>query len=185
MISILQSSHKNSRPKKKMNSICSVLAISLVFFISPDKKCVDESNCKFWSFIPTRKFCFLLSSFVENPQEGVVSGYSGCMVPDKSFTIFSMVDEELECTVTYEPKDICPPETEKIDARVYKVFTYFVAPPSIACTKITEIVCKGAKLECKTKAPIELPVPLSLFVKTTLTDPTKCEVATTPKIIDG
>ena len=79
----------------------------------------------------------------KKPKEGVVSGYNGCMctVPSNSYTIFNLLEEEVECTATYEPKDICPEEKEKIHLPTLESKKlYFLAPPLIACTKITEVV---------------------------------------------
>lgn len=164
--------------------------------IECNKKCTDykDSKCKFWSFVPTRKICFLLSSCVRTPEPGVLSGEKGCIVPSKEFTIFNLINKELtDCKAKWEPTDICPEQNVGTDAKTTiapfgksKVL-YFAAPPSIGCTKITAISCNFGAEKCEydaNKLPINVPIP-NLYVKTKLADPTKCEIANTPKYALG
>jgi len=164
-----------------------------------NKKCEAEAKCKFWTFVPTRKLCFLLSSCDKKAQESVVSGEKGCKVPSKSFTLFNLIDKEItNCAVTWDPTDICPEQKAgaaadgKIPALGNFAFTYFDAPPSLACKSITKVTCKwdnaGTEKECLLKAedlPIEVKDITSLYVKTTLPGGTDCEISKSPKILLG
>jgi len=159
--------------------------------IDCNKKCEDfsDSKCRFWSYIPTRDICFLLSSCEKKPEEGTVSGEKGCIVPSQNFTVFNLITPEAEltdCKAKWEPTDACPEQEIGTGGKIPKagsaVVTYFTAPPSIGCTKITEASCKWGAKECKTSAAINVPIP-NLFVKTVLPAGTDCEIATTPKIL--
>lgn len=158
-----------------------------------NKQCKDTPNseCKFWTFVPTRKLCFLLKSCTVKEQVGSVSGELGCIVPSKSFTLFNLINSEItDCEVKWEPTDICPPVKAgktgdgKIPALGNFAFTYFTAPPSLACTKLTEVTCKMGAEVCKTAKGMDIPpdVP-NMYVKTDLADPKKCLVDSTPKIL--
>jgi len=156
-----------------------------------NKKCTDYANseCKFWSFVPTRKLCFLLKSCTKKAEEGTVSGEKGCKVPSKSFTLFNLIDADLtDCEVKFEPAATCPPQKAgaAADGKIGKLgnfkFTYYSAPPSMACTKIsTDTICKWGAEECKLAAAVD-PI-TNLYVKTTVADPKKCEITTSPKIL--
>merc|ERR1712137_723148 len=131
-----------------------------------NKKCTDYANseCKFWSFVPTRKLCFLLKSCTKKAEEGTVS------------------------EVKFEPAATCPPQKAgaAADGKIGKLgnfkFTYYSAPPSMACTKIsTDTICKWGAEECKLAAAVD-PI-TNLYVKTTVADPKKCEITTSPKIL--
>jgi len=156
--------------------------------IDCNKKCTDyaDSKCKFWSFVPTRKICFLLSSCVRTPEEGVVSGAKGCIVPSKEFTIFNLIDAEVnECKAKWEPTAICPEQDVGTDGKKTiaplgsSKVTYFTAPPSLGCTKITEISCNWGAQVCKLEK-IDVTIP-DLYIKKILPDGTKCEIANTPR----
>lgn len=159
--------------------------------IDCNKKCTDypDSKCKFWSYVATRKICFLLKSCANEKQVGVVSGEKGCVIKEESFTLFNLINEDLtDCEVKWEPTDICPPQKANGDGKIPKLgsfkFKYFDKPPSVACTKITEVICKAGAKECKTKAAIDVPIP-NLYVKLTLPAGTDCEIATSPKYLLG
>ena len=119
----------------------------------------------------------------------MVSGEKGCVIKSESFTLFNLINEDLtDCEVKWEPTDICPPTKagDAGDGKIPKLgsfkFTYFDKPPSVACTKITEVMCKWGAKECKTAAAINVPIP-NLYVKKTLPAGTECEIATSPKIL--
>ena len=141
-----------------------------------------DSKCKFWTFVPTRKLCFLLSSCEKKDEEGLVSGESGCVVPSKSFTITNLIDADItDCNIEWEPTDVCPKQTvAKIEKFKSETVTYFTAPPPIGCTKINKVECTWGSEKCATSAAIDVPIS-NLFVKTKLDDNTKCEVANNPK----
>merc|ERR1711915_563256 len=133
-----------------------------------------------------RSICFLLSSCDKKGEDGVVSGEKGCIVPSDSFTLFNLIDGELtNCEATFEPTATCPKQTvAKIAKGGSHVFTYFPAPPAIACTKLMEVRCTSGADECKTDGSIDkLPFP-NLFVKKKLTG-TGCEIASSPKSLAG
>lgn len=50
-----------------------------------NRMCEDYKNseCKFWTYIPKRRICLLLSSCVKKELEGVVSGEKGCNGKEK------------------------------------------------------------------------------------------------------
>ena len=86
----------------------------------------------------------------------------------------------------WEPTDKCPAQKANGDGKIVKLgnfkFTYFSAPPSVACTKIKEVSCKRGSVECKTTGEISGPTfPTNLYVKENAADPTKCEIASTAK----
>jgi len=135
---------------------------------------------------------------VKAAQEGIVSGQKGCNPPFKKWTLYNLIDADLkECTVTWKPKEICPEQKsgKDGDGKLEKFgnfeFTYFTAPPSLACTEVTEVSCKwnnaGTDVICKTDKPIAVtsdnPVP-SLYVKKKLPDKTECEISTSPKVLE-
>ena len=128
---------------------------------------------------------------MKTDQEGVVSGEKGCKVPFKSFTVINLTPKELtECVAKWEPTDICPDQDvgkdKKIPIGKSVTINYFDAPPSLACTKLTTLVCKMGTETCEIKdIPIPPDVPSPLYIKTTLADPTKCEIAATPKHLVG
>jgi len=161
-----------------------------------NKKCEAEAKCKFWTFVPTRKLCFLLSSCVKAAQEGVISGEKGCKVPSKSFTLFNLIDAGItECKVTWEPKDICPEQQANGDGKIAALgkfaFTYFDAPPSLACTEIKTVACKwdnaGTVKDCTLNPADAIKVKdvTNLYVKKKLPDGTDCEISKSPKNLLG
>lgn len=164
--------------------------------IDCNTKCKDfkDSKCKFWSFVATRKICFLLSSCEEEgkkEEKGTVSGQLGCIVPSKSFTVINLIDSELtDCKAKWKPTEICPEQnigkdgTTTIPKGGSSKVTYFTEPPSIGCTEITEATCTFGTEKCIIK-DVKVPIPGVLYVKTTLADPKKCEIASTPKYIAG
>ena len=161
-------------------------------FYFPDTKCDGEAKCKFWSFVPKRKFCFLLSSCDKADDEGIVSGEKGCKPPSKSFTVYNLVGAELtDCVAKWDPTDTCPDQDmttdKKIAADANAKVTYYAAPPSIGCTKLlATTLCKWGTQECKLKADTEIKdLPGNLYVKKTLADATKCEMATDYKVLLG
>ena len=96
-------------------------------------------------------------------EEGVVSGEKGCEVKHKNFTLTPWIPYDSKCTVKWEPTNICPDQTEKMPEFHIITFPYYDAPPSIACTKITELSCKykdysGTEKICK-KENINVPIP--------------------------
>ena len=164
-------------------------------FIFPflDAKCEAEDKCKFWSLVPKRKFCFLLSSCDKADDEGIVSGEKGCKPPSKSFTVYNLIGEELtDCVAKWEPTDVCPDQDIGTDKKIPKdgsaEVTYFAAPPAIGCTKLLKTtLCKWGTVECKlfkddANADIDVPIPGNLFVKKQLADPTKCEISSSYKM---
>ena len=158
----------------------------MILFIYLDRKCVDykDSKCKFWSFVPKKQVCYLLSSCEKKDEVGVVSGEKGCEPKSESFTVHNSIDADLtECKATWEPSEVCPVQAVEKNGKIPKggsaKVTYFDAPPSIECTKLTEVLCKWGNKECKSEAFV-VPVPSTLFVKTKGTD--DCEITTNPKI---
>jgi len=152
-----------------------------------NKECVDykDSECKFWTYTPARKNCFLLSSCVKDDgpnAEGLVSGEKGCEVPSKNFTITNLIAEDItDCKIDWEPTDVCPQETvAEIKTLKSNTVTYFTAPPPIGCTKITKVECTWGSVKCATSGAIDVPIP-NLYVKTKLSAPKECEIANTPK----
>lgn len=156
-------------------------------------KCAADADkkCKAWSFVPKRKFCILLSD-CDKPkdEEGIVSGAEGCEPPSKSFTVYNLVGAELtDCVAKWEPTDVCPDQDIGTDKKIPKdgkaTVIYFAAPPSIGCTKLLKTtLCKWGNEECKLAADIDVPIP-NLYVKKTLADPTKCEIADNYKVLSG
>ena len=118
----------------------------------------------------------------------MVSGEKGCEPKSESFNSLStilFIDADLtDCKTTWEPTEVCPEQAVGKNGKIPKggsaKVTYFDAPPSIECTKLTEVSCKwGANKECKSAAFV-VPVPSTFFVKTKGTD--DCEITTNPKI---
>jgi len=165
------------------------IVASVASVIDCNKKCEEfsDSKCKFWTYVPTRKICFLLSSCDKKPEEGFVSGEKGCKVPSKTFTVFNLITKDppkvTDCEAEWEPTDTCPKTTIGTGGEIPKAgsatVTYFTAPPSIGCTKIKKVSCKWGTETCET-ADINVPIP-TLFVKTKKGDDTKCEIANNAK----
>ena len=140
--------------------------VGLANSLNLDKKCEDykDSACKFWTFVPTRKICFLLSSCDKKDEGGLVSGKKGCKVPSKTFTVFNLLDAEVtNCKAKWEPTDVCQEQSigtgGKIEKFGFANITYFTGPPSIGCTKITNLSCKWGTVKCKSKEAINVPIP--------------------------
>jgi len=159
--------------------------------------CDGEAKCTHWSFVPKRKFCFLLSSCDKKDDEGVVSGAKGCKPPSKMFTVRNLVGAELtDCVAKWEPSDVCPDQDMTTDKKIAKdgnaEVTYYAAPPSLGCTKLLKTtVCKWGTEDCLlTKdgknEDIEVKdLPTSLYVKKQLADAKKCEMGTDYKVLLG
>jgi len=160
-------------------------------------KCAAEDKCKFWTFVPKRKFCFLLSSCDKHDDEGIVSGAEGCEPPSKTFTVYNLIGEEVtDCVAKWEPTDVCPDQDigtdKKIPSGGSATVIYYAAPPSIACTKLLKTTtCTWGTVKCElskpdgTPADYDVPIPGNLFVKKQLADPTKCEISDNIKMLSG
>jgi len=160
-----------------------------------EKKCEDykdgDVKCTYWSFRPKRQFCFLLNSCEKADDEGVVSGAKGCKPPSKSFTVWNLIGVELtDCVAKWDPSDNCPDQDITTDKKIAigasASVTYYAAPPSLGCTKLLKTtLCKWANEECKLSADIDVPIKANLYVKKTLADATKCEIADNAKVLLG
>lgn len=96
-----------------------------------------------------------------------------------------MLNEDLtNCEVKFPATDKqCHNQKANGDGEIKNLqnfkFTYFSAPPSVACSQITEVSCKRGGEVCKIEN-IESPFP-NLFVNAL--DATNCEIAKSPKIL--
>jgi len=156
----------------------------------PDK-CNEEcekyadSKCKAWSYVGTRKLCFLLSSCVEKAEDGVLSGEKGCKIPSSMLTVFNLSPDKAAKTIKieWENPTVCPDTvlTEDIAALKSAKVTYFEKPDSLKCGKMKKVTGKIDAEECK--PDLEDKEPADIYFKMDLSDAakTKCLIELTPK----
>ena len=70
-----------------------------------------NSKCKFWTFVPTRNICFIVSgACLGKSEEGSISGEKGCVVPSSKLSIQNLFTDKSAKTilVEWENSAVCP-----------------------------------------------------------------------------
>ena len=156
---------------------------STLSFLDEECEKLADSKCKFWTYVPTRKLCFLLSSCVEKAEDGVISGEKGCKVPSSMLTVFNLSTEKAakDIKIEWENPTVCPDTVfAEIASLKSEKVTYFEKPDSLKCGKMKKVTGKIDTVECK--PDLEDKDPADFYFKTDLTDPKKCVIELTPKL---
>merc|ERR1712137_1284597 len=130
------------------------------------KKTAD-SKCKFWTYVPTRKICFILSSCVEKAEEGSISGENGCVIPSSKLSVFNLTPKTAKTIKIEWENSVCAnEEIAELETLKNKEVKYFEKPDSLKCGNMDATACKD----------LENAEAGDIYFKTDLTDVAKCEI---------
>ena len=174
--------------RKAENYLPNILFLKIIL---KDKECEDyeDSKCRFWTYVPTRRLCFLLSSCSEKDEAGIVSAQKGCIVPSSKITAFNLCPDKAvqEIKIEWEFKTVCPDvEIAELAALKSQELTYFEKPDSLKCGKLKKVSGKmgdgmGA-VDCTALDNVD---PANFYIKPDLaksgSNSGKCVIETTPK----
>jgi len=140
-----------------------------------NKECEDyeDSKCKFWTYVPTRRLCFLLSSCSEKAEDGIISGDKGCIVPLSKITVFNLFADKAvkEIKIEWENSAVCPTvDIAELAALKSQELTYYEKPDSLKCGKLKKVEGKMDTVACTALENVD---PANFYFKTDLADPTK------------
>merc|ERR1711936_596245 len=141
------------------------------------KKTAD-SKCKFWTYVPTRKICFILSSCVEKTEEGSISGENGCVIPSSKLSVFNLTAKTIK--IEWENSVCANEEIAELETLKNKEVKYCEKPDSLKCGKLKKVSGSMDATACKDLENAEAG---DIYIKTDLTDVAKCEIALTPKTL--
>merc|ERR1712184_75672 len=142
------------------------------------KKTAD-SKCKFWTYVPTRKICFILSGCVEKTEEGSISGENGCVIPSSKLSVFNLTPKTAKTIKIEWENSVCAnEEIAELETLKNKEVKYFEKPDSLKCGKMKKV---SGNMDAEVCTALENAEPADIYTKTQLADPAKCEIATTPK----
>jgi len=175
--------------EKSCVGLFNVLNIIQQDMIGPDvcnQLCEGDSKCKFWTYIPTRRVCFLLSSCSETEEKGIISGEKGCKITPSYFTIFNLFLDKpaMEIKIEWEFSSVCPDvsivgEIAPLD-QVSDRVKYFEKPDSIKCGKLKKVSGKIDLVDCTPLVNVD---PANIYIKLDSANPTKCVIEQTSKIV--
>ena len=108
-----------------------------------DEACEKTANskCKFWTYVPTRNICFIVSgSCLEKSEEGSISGEKGCVVPSSKFSVHNLFTDKSAKTilVEWENSGVCP-NVEIAEIEKSKSVTYLERSDSLKCGKLKKV----------------------------------------------
>ena len=120
----------------------------MILKIKPKDTACDEyadSQCKTWTYVPTRKLCFLLSSCVEKDEADIISGDKGCKITSSKITAFNLISDKAAKTIKieWEHSNVCPDvEIAELAALKSHEIKYFKMPDSLKCGKLKKVEAK-------------------------------------------
>ena len=156
--------------------------------ILKDKECDDyeDSKCKFWTYVPTRRLCFLLCHCVEKEEAGIISGEKGCIVPSSKITFFNLCPDKAvqEIKIEWEFSAVCPDvDIAELAALKSQELTYYEKPDSLKCGKLKKV---SGLMDATSCTALENVDPANFYIKPDLAKSGsvsgKCVIEVTPKI---
>jgi len=146
-----------------------------------NKECEDyaDSKCTTWTYTPTRKLCFLLSSCTEKDEAGIISGSKGCKIPSKKITVFNLTGAAAKTIkVEWVESNCAATDIAELATLKSQDVSYFESPDSLKCGKIKKVTGKMDATDCTELGETDA---ANVYIKTLSTDATKCVIETNAK----
>merc|ERR1712232_685332 len=141
-------------------------------------ECAGNEKCTQWTYTPTRKLCFLLSSCTAKDEAGIISGDKGCKIPSKKITVFNLTGKSAK-TVKVEWESNCADEEiAEIATLKSQDVSYFESPDSLKCGKIKAVTGKMDTVDCTALATTDVS---NVYIKTKSDDAAACVIETNAK----
>ena len=105
------------------------------------------------------------------------------MIPSSKLSVLNLFTDKSAKTIVieWEKSDACPKvEIAEIEKLKNKEVKYFEKPESLKCGKLKKVTGNMDTEPCTALENVE---PADIYFKTTLADKSKCEIATSPKIL--